>query len=85
MKELPSMSRNVQAILGRAINDKEFREMLLTDFDGAIKDYELTKVEKKAVANLQEREIQEIVTEMARRMKATLMPGGVVLCDGQCA
>jgi len=86
MQERTDMSKKVQSILGRAINDKEFRELILRDIDAATKEYELSEAEKRAVSNLQENEIQELVTEMARRMKAALLNiKGDVMCDGQCA
>ncbi len=73
-------SESVQKIIGRAIADEAFRELLLGNPDRALAGYELTAEETGALKGLKPEEL-DALAELEQRVSKTapFIPGGAVL------
>ncbi len=74
-------SKTMQKIIGRAIADAAFRELLLGNPDQALAEYSLTAEEASALKNLKREEF-DAPAELEQRVSkaaAPFVPGGAVL------
>jgi hypothetical protein len=67
--------RRVEAVLSRAAEDIEFRELLLADPEAALKDSDLTDDEKTALSTMRRVALEEWGVDV-RRFRAFLMDNG---------
>jgi hypothetical protein len=67
------MSREgLQAVIGRAITDEEFRLMLFADPDAALAGYELTEAEVAAVKTVDAESLDACAIMLGRRIRRHL-------------
>ena len=59
---------NVQEIIGRAVVDSNFRELLFSNLDKAIEGYELAEHEKNALAGMKRESFDMIANELEERV-----------------
>ena len=59
---------NVQEIIGRAVVDSEYRQLLFSDLDKAIEGYELAENEKNALAGMKRENFDLIANELEERV-----------------
>lgn len=73
-------SESVQKIIGRAISDAAFRELLLGNPDQALAEYNLSAEEITALKNLKREEF-DAPAELEQRVSkaAPFVPGGAVI------
>lgn len=63
-------------IIGRAVTDGEFRELLFSDPDQAISGFDLTDQEHKALQNITRERFELVQSELEERLsKAGFSPG----------
>lgn len=68
----------VQLIIARAVTDVDFREMLFTNPEEALKEYELTEGERQALSALPRDHFDTVQQELAERLsKAGFGIGGI--------
>jgi hypothetical protein len=71
-------AESVQIIIARAVTDEEFREMLFTNPEEALKEFELTETEHKALTSLPRDHFDSVQQELAERLsKAGFGIGGM--------
>ena len=58
----------VQFIIGRAVTDPEYRELLFTDPEEALKDFELTEEEAHALNDLKREKFEAELGELENRI-----------------
>lgn len=58
----------VQEIIGRAATDAEFRALLFSDPDAALKNYELTADERDALSRLDQAELEAFAGTLDERI-----------------
>jgi hypothetical protein len=58
-------STNLDAVLGRAIRDQEFRKRLLSDSKAIASEYKLSKEEQITLENLNHKEAEEFFSKVA--------------------
>ena len=69
-------AETVQIIIGRAVTDVEFRELLFNDPDEATSGYELTEEEQKSLKNITRDSFEKVQSELEERLsKAGFNPG----------
>ena len=56
---VPQASKGVTELIGRALMDEKFREMLFDDRAAAIKEYNLTQADQVALENLKREDLQQ--------------------------
>ena len=61
-------AENVEQIIGKAVVDSEYRELLFTEPDKALEDYELTKEEKSALLGLEREKFDTVAGELEERI-----------------
>ena len=59
---------SVQEIIGRAVVDTEYRQLLFSDLDKAIVGYELDENERNALAGLKQEKFDLIAKELEERV-----------------
>lgn len=59
---------SVELIIGRAVTDQEFRELLFTDPDEAISGYELTQEETMLIKNIAPDRFEAVRSELEERL-----------------
>lgn len=63
----------IQEIIGKAITDSEYRQLLLSDPDQALEGYDLTEEEIESLKGLESEQFNEITGELDERIsKASL-------------
>jgi hypothetical protein len=58
----------VSQIIGRAVVDAAFRELLFSDPDQALESYDLTDDEIEALENLQQEDLEDFSTKLDSRI-----------------
>lgn len=58
----------VSKVIGRAVTDAEFRALLFSDPDQALKDYDLTDDEVDALKNLKQEDLEDFSTKLDSRI-----------------
>jgi hypothetical protein len=66
----------VQNLIGRAVMDKTFRELLFSDPDKAFKGYDLTEEEKTILRNLDADEVAGFAGKLDERITKVKMKMG---------
>lgn len=74
--------QRVEAVLSRAAEDIEFRELLLADPEGALKDSDLSDDEKTALSTMRRVALEEWGVDV-RRFRAFLMDNGNKFWTGE--
>ena len=74
--------QRVEAVLSRAAEDIEFRELLLADPEAALKDSDLTDEEKTALSSMRRAALEEWGVDV-RRFRAFLMDNGTKFWTGE--
>lgn len=74
--------RRVEAVLARAAEDIEFRELLFADPEAALKDSDLTDDEKAALSPMRRVALEEWGVDV-RRFRAFLMDNGAKFWTGE--
>lgn len=74
--------QRVEAVLSRAAEDIEFRELLLADPEAALKDSDLTEDEKTALSTMRRVALEEWGVDV-RRFRAFLMDNGNKFWTGE--
>lgn len=74
--------KRVEAVLSRAAEDIEFRELLLADPEAALKDSDLTDGEKTALGTMRRVALEEWGVDV-RRFRAFLMDNGSKFWTGE--
>ncbi|MFF5985897.1 Os1348 family NHLP clan protein [Prauserella flavalba] len=74
--------QRVEAVLSRAAEDIEFRELLLADPEAALKDSDLTDEEKTALSSMRRVALEEWGVDV-RRFRAFLMDNGNKFWTGE--
>ena len=69
------MSDSVKQIVEQAIEDEAFRELLFSNPDEALKDYELTDAEKQQLSGLNAGNFDEFAGELGDRTTRGWLPG----------
>lgn len=59
---------HVQEIIGKALNDSEYRELLFSDPNKALEGYDLSEEEVKALEELEAEEFEAISGELEERI-----------------
>ena len=59
---------NVEQIIGKAVVDGEYRELLLSEPDKALEGYELTEEESTALKGIEREKLDAVVTEIEERI-----------------
>ena len=59
---------NVQTIIGKAIMETEYRELLFTEPDNALEDYELTEEEKSVLKGMERDKFDTVASELEDRI-----------------
>jgi hypothetical protein len=59
---------NVQTIIGRAITEAEYRELLFSDPDKALEGYELTEEEAAGLKGLEREKFDAVASELEERI-----------------
>ena len=65
---------SVQTIIGRAVMEPEYRELLFSDLDKALEGYELTEEEAAALKGLERKKFDAVAGELEERISRV---GGV--------
>lgn len=68
--------RNMQTVIGKAVVDPAYRELLFSDPDEAIKDQNLTAEEIAGVKGLSRAKFDEVSAELEDQMLAQVAGGG---------
>ena len=68
--------RNVQTVIGKAVVDTEYRELLFSDPEEAIKDQNLTTEEIAGLKGLSRAKFNEVSAELEDQMLAQVAGGG---------
>jgi hypothetical protein len=68
--------KDVQSLIGRAVMDKAFRELLFNDPDKAFEGYDLTEQEKKILRNLDADEVASFAGKLDERISKVKMHMG---------
>jgi len=58
----------VSQIIGRAVTDAEFRELLFSSPEQALKGYDLAADEKEALKNLKQEDLEDFSTKLDSRI-----------------
>jgi hypothetical protein len=58
----------LKEIIGRAINDSAFRELLASDLDSALASYDLTDDERTLLVDAQGKDFNELLTNLEARI-----------------
>lgn len=66
---------NVQAIIGRALKEPDYRELLFNEPDKALEGYDLTKEEAAALKGLEREQFDAVAGELEERVSRAGMPG----------
>ena len=61
-------TENVEQIIGKAVVDSEYRELLFTEPDKALEDYELTEEEKSALKGMEREEFDSVASDLEERI-----------------
>ena len=64
---------HVSMIVGRAVTDSKFRELLLSNPEEALKDYELTEEEKEALLKIQKEDLEDFSGKLDDRITKSKM------------
>lgn len=67
---------SIQTIIGRAVAELEYRELLFGDPDNALEGYELSEEEAAALKGLEREKFDEVVGELEERVSKA---GGMFL------
>ena len=59
---------NVEQIIGKAVTDADYRELLFSEPDKALEGYELTEEESTALKGIEREKLDEVVTEIEERI-----------------
>lgn len=59
---------SVQTIIGRAVMEPEYRELLFSDPDAALGGYDLSEKEKAALKGLEREKFDEVASELEERI-----------------
>jgi hypothetical protein len=66
--------RELEAVIGRAIVDQEFRMALFANPTAALAGYELTEAEVAALRSVDAESLDECSSNIARRIPTTVQP-----------
>jgi hypothetical protein len=66
---------NVEKIIGRAIMEGEYRELLFSEPDKALEEYELTVEEKSALKSIDRNKFDEVASELEDRVSRAGLTG----------
>jgi hypothetical protein len=58
----------VSQIIGRAVTDAEFRQLLFSNPEQALQGYDLTDEEKEALENLEQEDLEDFSTKLDARI-----------------
>lgn len=58
----------VSQIIGRAVTDTEFRQLLFSDPEQALQGYDLTDDEKEALEDLKQEDLEDFSTKLDSRI-----------------
>ena len=58
----------VSQIIGRAVTDADFREILFSNPEQALEDYDLTEDEEEALTNLKQEDLEDLSTKLDSRI-----------------
>lgn len=58
----------VSQIIGRAVTDAEFRELLFSSPEQALEGYDLAAAEKEALKNLKQEDLEDFSTKLDSRI-----------------
>jgi hypothetical protein len=61
-------AESVEQIIGKAIVDGEYRELLFSDPNKALEGYELTEEESAALRGIEREKLDEVATEIEERI-----------------
>ena len=61
-------AEDVKQVIGRAVLDAEYREMLFSDPDSALEDYDLTKEELAGLKNIEREKFDTMAGALEERM-----------------
>ena len=59
---------NVEQIIGKAVIDGDYRELLFSEPDKALEGYELTEEESTALKGIEREKLDEVVSEIEERI-----------------
>jgi hypothetical protein len=59
---------HVAQIIGRAVTDAAFRELLFSDLEEALKEYVLTAEEKEALMQIKQEDLEEFGGKLDKRI-----------------
>lgn len=76
---------SVQTIIGRAVSEIEYRDMLFDDPDQALGGYELTKEEASALKKLERQRFDAVAGKLEDRVSRAGLsaPGGRIMINPQ--
>ena len=69
------MSEALEQVVDKAVQDENFRKLLLSDPDKALEGYKLTKDEKELLSGLTEETFDEFAGTLGDRITKGFMPG----------
>lgn len=71
---------SIQSIIGRAMTESEYRDLLFNDPNKALEGYELTEEETKALKGMEREKFDAVAGELEERIsKAGFLMGDLVL------
>lgn len=77
------MEGNFDNVIVKAIQDKEFRELLFRDKERALSQFRLTEDETKSLHNLDQRTFDKAIAEMGTELQRRIALGGADLEGGR--